>query len=106
MGFIQKDALRTLIISYVGLILGYVNKGVLFVLILSTEQIGLVNLILSVGILFSQLTNLGTINSISKFLPFFKDNEYKKQSFLFHSLFIVLGGIILFTVITILLKDY
>jgi len=105
MGFIQKDALRTLIISYVGLILGYVNKGVLFVLILSTEQIGLVNLILSVGILFSQLTNLGTINSISKFLPFFKDNEYKKQSFLFHSLFIVLGGIILFTVITILLKD-
>ena len=57
MGFIQKDALKTMVITYFGLLLGYLNKGVLFILILKTEEIGLVNLILSVGILFSQLSN-------------------------------------------------
>ena len=35
MGFIQKDALRTMVITYFGLLLGYLNKGVLFVLILN-----------------------------------------------------------------------
>ena len=57
MGFVQKDSLRTMLISYVGIGLGYVNKGLLFLLILSTEQIGLINLIVGVGILFAQLSN-------------------------------------------------
>ena len=33
MGLIQKDALRTTLVSYLGIGLGYVNKGVLFLLI-------------------------------------------------------------------------
>jgi O-antigen/teichoic acid export membrane protein len=79
MGFIQKDALRTMIITYFGLLLGYLNKVVLFLLILNTEEIGLINLILSVGLLFAQLSNLGVINAIAKLLPFFRDNSEQKQ---------------------------
>ena len=105
MGFIQKDAFRTMIINYLGLLLGYLNKGILFVLILSTEEIGLVNLILSVGLLFAQLANLGAINAIAKFLPFFKDDSNRKQSFLIFNLFFVFGGIILFTAVVILLQN-
>lgn len=105
MGFIQKDALRTVLISYLGLVLGYINKGILFVLILNTEQIGLINLILSVGLLFSQLSNLGAINSIAKFLPFFKNNANQKQSFFLLNVFFVLGGIGLFTLLVFLLQD-
>jgi O-antigen/teichoic acid export membrane protein len=105
MGFIQKDALRTVLISYLGLVLGYINKGILFVLILNTEQIGLINLILSVGLLFSQLSNLGAINSIAKFLPFFKYNDHQKQSFFLLNIFFVLLGICLFTLIVVLLQE-
>ena len=47
-------------ISYVGIGLGFLNKGLLFLLILSTEQIGLVNLLIAVGILFAQLSNFGS----------------------------------------------
>jgi hypothetical protein len=61
MGIVQKDSLRTMLISYLGLFLGYINKAFLFLLILSTEQIGLVNLIFSLGILFAQLSNLGMV---------------------------------------------
>ena len=104
MGFIQKDALRTMIITYLGLLLGYLNKGILFVLILSTEEIGLINLILSVGLLFAQLSNLGAINAISTFLPFFRDDSAKKQSFLKLNIIFVFAGILLFSLLVVLLQ--
>ena len=105
MGFIQKDALKTMVITYFGLLLGYLNKGVLFILILKTEEIGLVNLILSVGILFSQLSNLGAINAISRFLPYFRDVKDQRQSFLLLNLLFVFIGTLIFTLIVYLLHN-
>jgi O-antigen/teichoic acid export membrane protein len=104
-GFIQKDTIRTVIISYLGLVLGYLNKGVLFVLILSTEQIGLVNLILSVGILFSHLSNLGTINAVAKFAPFFDDRLNQKKIFFQYALGFVVFGVIAVTLLSVILQN-
>ncbi len=98
MGIVQKDAFRTMIISYLGIVLGYLNKGLLFLLILSTEQIGLVNLMFSVGILFAQFANLGTVYTTWKFLPFFKNEVKKHHGFLPLMLLIVLLGIALCTI--------
>jgi O-antigen/teichoic acid export membrane protein len=105
MGFIQKDALRTMVITYFGLLLGYLNKGILFVLILSSEEIGLLNLILSVGLLFAQLSNLGVINAIAKFIPFFKDNSEQKQGFLMLNILFVFAGILIFSATVVLLQN-
>lgn len=104
MGFVQKHAFKTMIISYLGLVLGYVNKGVLFIIVLSTEQIGLINLLLSVGMLFSQFANFGTFNSVIKFLPYFKNNGIKNSTFFKLNIRIVFFGIFLFSIISILLK--
>jgi O-antigen/teichoic acid export membrane protein len=92
MGLVQKDALRTTIISSFGLILGYLNKGLFFLLIFSTEQIGVVNLVFSLGVLFAQFSNFGAVYSIWKFFPFFKNKENKHHGFLSFSLLIVLLG--------------
>ena len=94
MGIIKKDALRTMVISYVGIILGYINKGLLFLIILSTEQIGLVNLLVSVGTLFAQFANLGTIYTTWKFFPFFKNKEKNNHGFLILILLFVFIGIV------------
>lgn len=104
MGLIQKDALRTMVINYLGLLLGYLNKGILFVMILSTEKIGLLSLVLQVGLLFAQFSNLGAINAIAKFLPFFRESRDQKQSFLVFNLFFVVGGILIFSAIAVLLQ--
>lgn len=93
-----------MLINYLGLLLGYLNKGILFVLILSTEEIGLLNLILSVGLLFAQFSNLGAINAIAKFLPFFRENNDQKQSFLMLNLLFVFGGILFFSSAAVLLQ--
>jgi O-antigen/teichoic acid export membrane protein len=104
MGIVQKDAFRTMLISYVGIVLGYVNKGILFLIILTTEQIGLVNLIISVGTLFAQFANMGTIYTTWKFLPFFKNEEKKHHGFLPLILLIVFAGIILCTTLALVFR--
>ncbi|MFT7345146.1 MAG: O-antigen/teichoic acid export membrane protein [Lentimonas sp.] len=95
MGIVQKDAFRTMIISYIGIGLGYLNKGVLFLVLLSTEEIGLLNLLLTIGILFAQVGNLGNAYLTWKFLPFFKNDDNRHNGFFpLLLLIITLGGLI------------
>lgn len=105
MGIVQKDALRTTIVSYLGLILGYLNKVFLFILLLSTEEIGLLNLILSTGMLFAQFANLGTTNTAWKFFPFLRNEQNKHYGFLTLNVLIVLAGIAFFSLLLILFND-
>lgn len=104
MGFIQKDALRTMVASYLGVGLGYLNKAILFIFILSTEQIGLMNLLLSVGLLFAQFANLGTVYTTWKFFPFFNNRNKSHHGFIPFMLLIVSFGILLFTGISLLFR--
>lgn len=104
MGIIQKDALRTMVISYVGLFLGYLNKGFLFVIVLNEMQLGLVNLILTVGLLFAQMASLGTVITAWKFLPFFKNEQKRHHGFFPLMLVIVLIGILFCTALALVFK--
>lgn len=105
MGLVQKDAFRTMLISYIGIFLGYLNKGFLFLIILTTEQIGLINLLLTVGLLFAQFANLGNTFVTWKFLPFFKNEDKKHHGFLPLILLIVVIGSIVFTLLLIFFRD-
>ncbi len=102
MGVIEKDAARTMIISYLGLFLGYLNKGVLFILILSVEEIGLINLLVAVGMLFAQLSNLGTINSFLRFFPYFRDKDKYHHGFPQLIITIATVGLLLTTIASLL----
>lgn len=99
MGFIQKDALTTTIITYLGIALGYLNRGVLFLLLFTSEQIGLVSLIITAGLLFAQLSNLGSIYVSWRFFPFFRNRERKNYGFLLLNCLIIFFGICLFSFI-------
>ena len=105
MGVVQKDAFRTMIISYAGIILGYINKGLLFLIILTTEQIGLINLLVSVGTLFAQFANLGTIYTTWKFFPFFKNKEKNNHGFLSLILLFVFIGIVICTSLALVFRS-
>src|SRR5690554_6067295 len=104
MGFVQKDAFRTMVLSYMGLVLGYLNKGVLFIVFLTTDEIGLVNLIVTLGLLFAQFSNLGTVYATWKYFPFFRNKDRDNYGFLLLTTLIVVIGVVVFTTIAILLK--
>lgn len=73
-------------------------------MILNTEQIGLVNLLVAIGMLFAQFSNLGSIYTTWKFLPYLKKKENNNYGFLAFILLIVLVGIVLFTSLFIFFK--
>ncbi len=105
MGVIQRDAFLTMIISYLGLVLGYLNRGVLFVFILSTDQIGLINLLISVGFLFAQFASLGSVNTSWKFFPYFRNEARSNYGFLKLVISIAAIGSILTAALYIGFKD-
>ncbi|NGF77287.1 hypothetical protein G5B10_15480 [Fluviicola sp. SGL-29] len=92
MGIVQKDAFRTTVISLIGVALGYINKGLLFLLILTQEQIGLINLLITVGTLFAQLSSFGTAFTTLKFFPFFRNHDNKHHGFLPFIIRITIAG--------------
>lgn len=105
MGIVQKDAIKTSMLSFIGLVLGYLNKGILFILLFSTAQVGVINLLLNVGLLFAQFANLGTTYSTWRFFPFFRNREKQHYGFLLANSLLVAIGIVLFGALLYGLQD-
>ncbi|MBM3185465.1 MAG: oligosaccharide flippase family protein [Bacteroidetes bacterium] len=95
MGIIQKEALRITLLSYAGIGIGTLNRAVLFVICFTTEQIGLVNIIVATGLLFAQVANLGSIAGILKFFPYFKNNKNRHYGFVSLMLIYVFVGVLI-----------
>lgn len=105
MGIVQKDAFRTTVISYIGVLLGYINKGLLFIIILTQAQIGLISLMVTVGTLFAQIASFGTAFTTLKFFPFFRDTSVKHYGFFAFILRIVFAGCLATTAGFIIFKE-
>ena len=104
MGIVQKDALRVTLISYFGIVLGYLNRGYLFLLFLSEEQIGLVGVLISTAVLFGQFASLGSMNVSWKFFPFLRNSKNNHYGFLSMLLLIIGIGIVFFGLLFALMK--
>ena len=106
MGILAKDAFRTMVLSYVGTAIGYLNKGVLFIIVLTTEQIGLVNVLISLGLLFAQLSSLGTSNAVIRFFPYFRDEKKNHRGFLQLMLLIAFVGMVFISIMAFLFYPF
>ncbi|MFY0593062.1 polysaccharide biosynthesis C-terminal domain-containing protein [Roseivirga sp.] len=95
MGLVIKQSIRSSIVAYLGVAIGYINVLWLYPTYLSTEQVGLFRLIQSSAYLLATFGQVGLAQSLIKFFPEFKKNK----SFLSA---IVLGGSIGFLLLSVL----
>src|SRR5690606_21166272 len=79
--------------------------GVLFIILLRTDEIGVIYLIITLGLLFPQFSNLGTVYATWKYFPFFRNKEKDNYGFLLLTTLIVAFGVLLFSGIAVLLKE-
>jgi O-antigen/teichoic acid export membrane protein len=105
MGVVQQDAVKTSVLSFLGIGLGYLNKAVLFILLFSTEQVGLLNLLMTVALLFAQFANLGTIYTTWRFFPFFRNPAKQHYGFLFANFLLVTIGTLIVSGLLYVLKN-
>lgn len=104
MGIIKRDGFKLTIISYLGVVLGYVNKVLLFPNILTPEQVGLSNTLISVAIIYAQFATLGIPATAVKFFPYFRDRARGHHGFFGWGALIIALSTILVTILFIFLK--
>jgi len=106
MGIIEKQSIRNLVLTYLGVGLGFISTLYLFPFILTTEEYGLTRILLSIAFITSEFTHLGIKNIAIKFFPEFENYENKHNGLLFLLLAIPLLGYLLFLIFFFLFDDW
>ncbi len=105
MGIIIKQAIRSTVFSYVGAGLGFLTVWFMNRLWLTPEQNGLLNVIISISLISSSLSNLGMAGVVLRLFPHFRNPETKHSGFLFYPLSFTAIGSLIFLGVYFLLKD-
>ena len=87
MGIIQKQSINGLIITYLGVFLGFITTAWIMPKYLAEEQIGLLRVIVSYSTLLAQFAGLGFSIVAVRMFPYFRDPKTHHHGFL--SLFLI-----------------
>lgn len=104
MGVIFKQSIKGTIISYTGTALGFIITGLMLPNFFSTDEVGLLRVLVSYGTLFAQFANLGLSSVTVKLFPFFRDKEKKHHGFLGFIILIGLAGVVISTLLFLVIK--
>jgi O-antigen/teichoic acid export membrane protein len=106
MGIIEKQATRNVIISYLGAALGTVTTLLLLPHLLSTNENGLIGILVNVSALLAQFANLGFSAVTIRFFPYFRNKDKGHHGFLFYALIVSFIGFLLCYITFLILKPY
>jgi O-antigen/teichoic acid export membrane protein len=95
MGALARQATLNMLLTYVGIGLGFVNVVLLYPKVLHSDEFGLTRLMISLVTIAAQLAQLGMENTIIRFFPYFRDPLRRHRG--------LLGMVLLFATATSLL---
>ncbi|MBK8808768.1 MAG: hypothetical protein IPO21_19875 [Bacteroidales bacterium] len=102
---IVNQSIKNTVFQYIGIALGFVTSGVLFPLLFSTEQIGLIGLLFGLTYIFSELCSFGMHNIMTKLFPFYRNYESQHHGFFFFLIIISSIGVLLAAFLLFIFKD-
>jgi O-antigen/teichoic acid export membrane protein len=103
MGLVIRQSIYSTIISYVGVVIGYINLLYLYPKFLSLEQVGLFRTIQDAAILLSPFAQFGLTQSIFRFYPQLVKSKSESHTFITFMLLLALAG---FSVFFLLFKIF
>ena len=96
MGIVARQSIKGTIATYLGVAVGIVTTFFVQTKYLTTEEIGLIDVLLQSALLFSGLAQLGTNTSAMRYYPYFKDEDNRDHGFFGWTLIVPLVGFIIF----------
>ena len=96
MGVVARQSIKGTIATYIGVAVGIITTFFVQTKYLTTEEIGLVDVLLQSALLFSGLAQLGTNTSAMRYYPYFKDEENRDHGFFGWTLIVPLIGFAVF----------
>ena len=106
MGIIKRQSISGTIYTYIGVVIGFITTGLLFPKALSTSEVGLLRLLVSMSVLFAQFSGLGFNAVMVRNFPFFRDKEKGHHGFLTLSMIINTSGFIIVMVVFLILRPW
>ncbi len=104
MGVIQRQTIKGTLYSYLGVGLGFINLVILSPKIFSSDQIGVIQVLVAMAVILAQFASLGFNNVSIKMFPLFRDEEKKHHGYLGLGFIISLIGFALFSILILLGK--
>ena len=101
---LQREGIWNTVISYAGILIGYVNTILLFPNFLEEDQVGLTRLLISISMMFAQFSALGFVNMSVRYFPYFRNRERKHHGFLFLLLAVPMVGFAVVSGLFVLFK--
>ncbi len=99
MGVVIRQSIITTIISYVGVVIGYINLLYLYPKFLSPEEVGLFRTIQDAAILLSPFAQFGLASGIFRYYPQFVKDQKTSGSFISLMLLLAIIGFAIFLVV-------
>lgn len=99
MGIVIRQSIYSTIISYVGVVIGYINLLYLYPKFLLLEQIGLFRTIQDAAILLAPFAQFGLTQSIFRYYPQFVKDKSTSHTFITLMLLLALAGFAVFFII-------
>lgn len=104
MGIIQKQTIRGTIYAYAGVGIGFITTVLIYPKIFSTDEIGLLRLLVAYSTLFAQFATLGFTRVATMMFPYFRDYKKNHNGFFFLTFAVGLAGFFLSLAILYLFK--
>lgn len=105
MGIIIKQSIQNTIISYSGIVLGFISTILLFPNILSAGQYGLTRVLLSVALIASQFSQLGMNNVVIRFFPYYQRTKKSRHRLLTLAFLVPLAGFLIFLILFYIFQE-
>jgi len=94
MGIIQRQAIRSTLINFIGIGFGSFSR-LLMPLVMSSAQVGIISFLTSVSGIFYMVFTMGYNLTLKKLFPKYRDEENGHSGFLVFGLMVTLMGVIL-----------
>jgi O-antigen/teichoic acid export membrane protein len=105
-GLVIRQSIKSTLLTYIGVGLGALNLLFFFPRYLNPELIGLRELLLGVALSLSIFTQLGMQSAMSRFFPYFQDDQRQHNGFLLFTLGVVALGLLGFGGLFVGLQGY
>ncbi|MAO65793.1 MAG: hypothetical protein CL666_12425 [Balneola sp.] len=106
MGIIVKQSVRNALVSYLGVIIGFISTIKLFPNILDTDQFGLTRTMLAVMFIGAQTISMGLPSSIIKYFPFLSKKAQEPKGIFTLFCLPILFSFLIFSAFFIFFKDF
>jgi len=106
LGIIRTQTIKGTAFTYLGAVIGVITNLFLLAKFFTTEQVGLISVLVAYSLLFAQFASLGFDNVTIRLFPYFRSKSNNHNGFLFLLISTISIGFVLSTLLFFVLKPY